>query len=329
MQYLKLVEKYLLAHLKEKYAYFMSHESLDYCSRKMLKPYKDEKPTSKEEAEALLTRVFAEQQSEIRHLDYLETLRKCKQMERSNLRIHKADWLTFLDAFADAIRGTTLEPVDFQSFYSPLVQFLESEGNRELNSYQSAQSLLTKLPKLIEKVKSDINFAYEQDPAATSIDEVAWSYPGIFALTIHRFAHHLHASGYFILARLASEYANEKTSIDIHPGATLGCPIFIDHGQGVVIGATAVLGDGCKLYQNVTLGTKRFHFGEDGHIVRGEKRHPTLGDHVTVYAGATVLGGETVIADGVTIGSGALVTKSVKVSGALVVGTNEIKTEKR
>jgi serine O-acetyltransferase len=137
--------------------------------------------------------------------------------------------------------------------------------------------------------------AYEGDPAARSTEEIIVAYPCVLAISLQRFAHVLYGFGVPLVPRMLTEYAHERTGCDIHPGARLGTHFFIDHGTGVVIGETASIGDHVKLYQGVTLGAKSFDLDPQGHPVKGVKRHPGVGDHVTIYAHATILGGDTQI----------------------------------
>ena len=152
--------------------------------------------------------------------------------------------------------------------------------------------------------------AYLGDPAAASIEEIVFSYPSVGAITAHRIAHVLHVLGVPMIPRIMSEHAHAKTGIDIHPGATIGESFFIDHGTGVVIGETAVIGEHVKIYQGVTLGAlsaTRADLDKNN----GKQRHPTLEDDVTIYAGATILGGDTVIGKGSTVGGNVWLVKSV------------------
>lgn len=167
------------------------------------------------------------------------------------------------------------------------------------------------LPEVRVLLAGDVQAAYEGDPAATNTEEIILCYPGVLAVAVHRLAHPLYRLGVPLLPRMMSEWAHSGTGVDIHPGARIGPMFFIDHGTGVVVGETTVIGRRVKLYQGVTLGALSFPKNPDGTLVKGGKRHPTLGDGVTVYAGATILGGETVIADGAVIGGGAWVTSSV------------------
>lgn len=171
--------------------------------------------------------------------------------------------------------------------------------------------LLEQLPALRCTLWGDAEAAYRKDPAAESLEEVVFSYPGIFATTAYRIAHVLYEAGVPMIPRILTEHAHTHTGIDIHPGARIGERFFIDHGTGVVIGATAVLGDDVRLFQGVTLGAHSIR--GDAERTRGKvvKRHPTLEDRVTVYAGSTILGGDTVIGAGSVIGANVWLTRSV------------------
>lgn len=169
--------------------------------------------------------------------------------------------------------------------------------------------LFEQLPALRRKLNSDVVAAFQGDPAAKSVEEVVFSYPAIKAITAYRVAHILYQEGIPMIPRILSEYAHSETGIDIHPGATIGERFFIDHGTGVVIGETAVIGDNVKLYQGVTLGA--ISVPRCSCEATPAKRHPTLEDHVVVYSGTTILGGETVIGQGSIIGGNVWLTHSV------------------
>ena len=164
------------------------------------------------------------------------------------------------------------------------------------------------LPALRALLATDVQAAFDGDPAATSTDETIFCYPGLFAITVQRVAHEFYAMNVPLLPRIMTEYAHGLTGIDIHPGAELGESFFIDHGTGVVIGETTKIGKNVKLYQGVTLGALAPHFGQ---MLRGQKRHPTIEDNVTIYSNATILGGETVIGRGSVIGGNVFITTSV------------------
>lgn len=178
-------------------------------------------------------------------------------------------------------------------------------------AHGAAMKLFHSLPELRDMLNEDAVTAYELDPAARSVEEVVFSYPTLEAITAHRVAHVLRRAGVPMIPRIISEYAHSRTGIDIHPAASLGRRLFIDHGTGVVVGETTQIGDDVKLYQGVTLGalsTKRSSIEIDGEPV---KRHPTIEDNVTIYAGATILGGETVIGKGSIIGGNVWIVKSI------------------
>ena len=180
-----------------------------------------------------------------------------------------------------------------------------------LKAGELADAFIERLPKIMRKLDTDIQAIYDGDPAAKTKAEVLLCYPGFYAICIHRIAHELYDLGVPYIPRIMSEYAHEKTGIDINPGATIGEYFCIDHGTGIVIGETAVLGHHVKLYQGVTIGAKSFENDENGNPVKGGKRHPNLGNHVIVYANATILGGDTFIGDHSVIGGNVWLVKSV------------------
>lgn len=165
-----------------------------------------------------------------------------------------------------------------------------------------AGEFLAGLPEIKRLLIGDSQAIYEGDPAARSCEEVLICYPGFYAISIHRLAHPLYKMGIPLLPRIMSEYAHEKTGIDIHPGASIGERFCIDHGTGIVIGETAVLGHDVKLYQGVTLGARSFSLDEDGNPVKGVNRHPKIGNSVVIYANAVILGGDTHVGDNSVIG---------------------------
>ena len=175
-----------------------------------------------------------------------------------------------------------------------------------------ADALFAKLPAIRETLETDIQAGYEGDPAATCPEEVMLAYPAFEAISIFRIAHELYLLKVPMLPRMMTEYAHSLTGIDIHPGATIGPYFFIDHGTGVVIGETTVIGEHVKLYQGVTLGAKSFAVQADGTLVKGNKRHPNIGSNVVISAGATILGGDTYIGDNCVIGGNVWLTHSVE-----------------
>lgn len=185
-----------------------------------------------------------------------------------------------------------------------------------------SEQLLMRLPAIRSMLKTDVKAAYEGDPAAKSFEEVVISYPYIIAIAVHRIAHELFTLEVPLIPRIMSEWAHSRTGIDIHPGAKIGKSFFIDHGTGVVIGETAVIGDNVKMYQGVTLGALSFPRDERGRIIRGQKRHPTLEDNVTVYAEATLLGDITV-GRGAVIGGNVWIRESVPAGAVVTVAKPE------
>ena len=179
-----------------------------------------------------------------------------------------------------------------------------------------------RLPEVKRLLLLDVEALYEGDPAAVSREEVMISYPGFRAITIFRIAHELYLLKAPLIPRIMTEYAHERTGIDIHPGATVGEYFFIDHGTGIVVGETTTIGDHVKLYQGVTLGAKSFELDENGNPVKNIKRHPDIGNHVVIYANATILGGDTVIGDHCVIGGNTWLTRSVA-AGSVVTYREE------
>lgn len=187
----------------------------------------------------------------------------------------------------------------------------ESDIDFEAKGQAMAIELLTRIPELRKSLATDAQAAYDGDPACRTTDEVVFCYPGFAAITVYRIAHELVRLQVPFIPRMMSEWAHKQTGIDIHPGATIGEYFFIDHGTGVVVGETCEIGDHVKLYQGVTLGALSFKTDEDGSLIRGKKRHPTIEDGVVVYANATILGGRTVVGKDSVIGSSVWITKSV------------------
>lgn len=184
--------------------------------------------------------------------------------------------------------------------------YQRSAEHQAMPPVEAIDEFVADLPALYEATLKDAQAALDGDPAATSLDEVILAYPGFFAIAVYRMAHSLHRHGFPLLPRLMAEYAHRETGIDIHPGATIGSRFFIDHGTGVVIGETAVIGNGVKLYQGVTLGATTVQ-----KEMASQKRHPTVEDHVVVYANATILGGTTVIGHDTVVAGNAWITRSV------------------
>lgn len=181
-------------------------------------------------------------------------------------------------------------------------------------------AFLNRIPQVRAMVQTDLQAAFEGDPAAKSMDEIIFSYPGLYAITVYRLAHELHNLGVPMIPRMMTEYAHDSTGIDIHPGAQIGKYFFIDHGTGIVIGETTVIGDHVKVYQGVTLGGLSTRGGQS---LQGKKRHPTIEDDVTIYANASILGGETVIGKGSVIGASAFITSSIAPGTTVTIKNQE------
>ena len=207
---------------------------------------------------------------------------------------------------------------------------LQGTGEREEAAKARAEELtlqfFRQIPGVRAVVQTDLEAFYEGDPAATSMSEIVFAYPGLFAITVYRLAHVLYTLGVPMLPRIMTEHAHSVTGIDIHPGATIGEYFFIDHGTGIVIGETTVIGKNVKIYQSVTLGALSTRGGQS---LRGVRRHPTIEDRVTIYAGASVLGGETVIGAGSVIGSNAFITESVAPCTTVTIKNQELQMKIR
>jgi serine O-acetyltransferase len=185
-----------------------------------------------------------------------------------------------------------------------------------------AEKLLSRLPEVKRMLIKDVQAIYEGDPAAHSPEEVILCYPGFYAISIYRIAHEFYLLKIPYISRIMTEYAHEKTGIDIHAGATIGERFFIDHGTGIVIGETTEIGAGVKIYQGVTLGARSFELDSSGNPVKGIKRHPNIGNGVVIYANATILGGDTFIGDGAVIGANVWITSSVEAGQVVYYGKN-------
>ncbi|MBT0160401.1 serine acetyltransferase [Candidatus Bathyarchaeota archaeon A05DMB-2] len=191
------------------------------------------------------------------------------------------------------------------------------------------KELLEKLPEIRAMLSGDIQAAYDGDPAAVSTEEVILSYPCVLAITTYRIAHELYVRGVPLIPRIMSEHVHSLTGIDIHPGAKIGKNFFIDHGTGVVIGETTEIGDNVKLYQGVTLGALSFPKDEKGRVIKGRKRHPTIGNNVVIYSGATLLGADAVIGDNVVIGGNVWITTQVASDTQITISRPELRYKKK
>ena len=199
-----------------------------------------------------------------------------------------------------------------------------SLSENEVN--QSAEDItfefLGRIPKIRALIETDVQAAYDGDPAAYNKDEIIYSYPGLYAILVNRLAHELFLLGVPLMPRVMTEHAHSKTGIDIHPGATIGKYFFIDHGTGIVIGETTEIGDYVKVYQGVTLGALSTRGGQS---LRNKKRHPTIEDNVTIYSGASILGGETVVGRNAVIGGNAFITRSVPAGAKVSIKNQELR----
>ncbi len=206
-----------------------------------------------------------------------------------------------------------------------LGRIYEGQGEEPEAAMRHAQEVglafLREIPRVRAMLQTDLQAAFDGDPAAGSMAEILFAYPGMFAVFVYRLAHVLCTLEVPMLPRMMTEHAHSLTGIDIHPGATIGEYFFIDHGTGVVIGETTVIGNRVKLYQGVTLGALSTRGGQK---LRGKRRHPTIADDVTIYAGASVLGGETVIGQGSVIGSNVFITKSVPPCTTVTIKSQEL-----
>jgi serine O-acetyltransferase len=193
----------------------------------------------------------------------------------------------------------------------PDVDACQQADDFEVQGQRIAIAILERIPELRSMLAKDVDAAYAGDPSVTNRDEIVFCFPGLEAVTVYRIAHELFRLNVPFIPRMMSEWAHKQTGIDIHPGAKIGEHFFIDHGTGVVIGETCEIGEHVKIYQGVTLGALSFATDGNGDLVRGSKRHPTIEDHVVIYANATILGGKTVIGHHSVIGSSVWVTASI------------------
>ncbi len=266
--------------------------------------------------------------------NYLETLKKINEkiteVKEGDFRYFKDDVyrIPTRTGVADIIEGLQYlmfpkffpgkEGSDVYSVYGVLREQIERAYSFLCGSCAHGDSsavaldILAQIPEVKEKLIKDAIAIYEGDPAATSPEEVILCYPGFYAISIYRIAHEFYLRKVPFISRIMTELAHEKTGVDIHAGAEIGEYFCIDHGTGIVIGETAVIGDRVKMYQGVTLGAKSFELSEDGNPVKGIKRHPNIGCNVVIYANATILGGDTYIGDGAVIGANVWLTSSVE-----------------
>lgn len=191
----------------------------------------------------------------------------------------------------------------------------------EEEAHQLTLAFLGTIPRVREYVDTDLQASFDGDPAAESKEEIIFAYPGLYAITVYRLAHELYQLGIPLIPRIMTEHAHGITGIDIHPGATIGKYFFIDHGTGIVVGETTVIGERVKVYQGVTLGALSTKGGQK---LRNKRRHPTIEDNVTIYSGATILGGDTIIGKDVVIGGNAFITESIAPGTRVTVKNQEL-----
>lgn len=213
----------------------------------------------------------------------------------------KGDALSFAEPLLFSIYGRIKKQI-------ALALSFKNKGDVSAEAEKIASRFVSELPKIHKILITDAEAAFEGDPAAKSKEEIIFSYPGFYAIFVYRVAHLLYEDGVDFVPRVMTEYAHSSTGIDINPGATIGEYFFIDHGTGIVIGETTVIGKRVRLYQGVTLGALS---PRKGQILSGVKRHPTIKDNVTIYSGASILGGDTVIGEGAVIGGNSFITESV------------------
>ncbi|AEH61851.1 Serine O-acetyltransferase [Methanosalsum zhilinae DSM 4017] len=226
-----------------------------------------------------------------------------RTLDRNNLHYHIGNAIT--DLFEKLSRQITNSIIHECQRYGEKCTECVDRGQAETIKF------LKKIPEIRRVLATDVIASYNGDPAARSYDEVIFSYPGLFAVTIYRVAHELHKQDITLLPRIMTEYAHNTVGIDIHPAASIGHSFFIDHGTGVVIGETCSIGNNVRVYQGVTLGALSFPKDERGKLIKGHKRHPTIEDDVIIYSGATILGGDTVIGARSVIGGNVWITEPV------------------
>jgi len=280
------------------------NDNLDKLADEIVKSYRSDERTHR------IGQVFLPSRSKI--VDIIEQLRQLlfpgyfghKKLTDQNVRFHVGNLLSRLgEELAEQITSCMCAERQCADCKSTEACFDDA--------LQIAHKLLRRIPQIRDMLALDAQAAYDGDPAAKSIDEIVYCYPGFYAVMVYRVAHELHVLGVPLMPRIMTEYAHSVTGVDIHPGATIGKSFFIDHATGVVVGETTKIGDNVKVYQGVTLGALSFPKDERGRVIKGLQRHPTIEDHATIYANATILGGKTVIGKGVTVTGNTFITKSV------------------
>lgn len=234
--------------------------------------------------------------------------RRNTNLHAGNIRYHVGGLIDSLhDQLTTQIARALRHEARVKNKHADCVEDIDFEAKGQAMTIE----LLKRIVPLRKTLATDVEAAFDGDPACQTTDEIVFCYPGFEAITIYRIAHQLVQLDVPFIPRMMTEWAHQQTGIDIHPGATIGDYFFIDHGTGVVVGETCNIGEHVKLYQGVTLGALSFPTDADGQIIRGQKRHPTIEDHVVVYANATILGGRTVVGRDSVIGSSVWITRSV------------------
>ncbi len=291
------------------------NKDLDELTEKMLASYRGEGRTQRIGQRFLPSRErIVELLAEIRQLLFPGYFAG-KALTAENVRYHAGNLLMRLGAdLAEQVHGC-------------LCYAAGGEVGEECRQQagEITHEFLRRVPAIREMLALDAQAAYDGDPAAKSIEEVIYCYPGYYAVTVYRVAHALLTLGVPLMPRIMTEHAHGVTGTDIHPGATIGRSFFIDHATGVVIGETSQIGDNVKIYQGVTLGALSFPKDERGRVIKGLKRHPTLEDNVTIYANTTILGGETVIGKGATVGGNTFITSSVTAHSTVTTTKPQLK----
>ncbi len=244
--------------------------------------------------------------------------RRRQNLNFSNVTYHVGD---LIDGLHDRLTEQIARALRHQDAKAAECDPCEAAQDRDYaaEGQEIAMSMLETLPRIRELLAKDVQAAYDGDPAAGNLDEIIFCYPGLEAVTVHRLAHELYRHDVPYIPRMMSEWSHSRTGIDIHPGATIGHSFFIDHGTGVVIGETCEIDAHVKIYQGVTLGALSFPKDSDGRVIRGGKRHPTIGEGVVIYANATILGGDTVIGAHSVIGASVSLNKSIPPSTMVTI----------
>ncbi len=293
-------------------------------------------PTYEEKIEAVVDAILQDYRGN-RDIDKIEQLRKPDKDVVIDI-IEKLRRIVFPGYFKDKNYRTynakhnlsmLIEDVMFHLNSQIALVFVscgEAEETAQAHAQEICLEFFRQIPAVRAMVQTDLQASYDGDPAATGMAEIIFAYPGLFAITVYRLAHVLYTLKVPMLPRIMTEHAHSITGIDIHPGATIGKFFFIDHGTGIVIGETTVIGDNVKIYQGVTLGALSTRGGQN---LRGKRRHPTIEDNVTIYAGTSVLGGETVIGRDSVIGANAFITTSVAPCTTVTIKSQELQMKTR